>query len=97
MLYYPWRDEGCDLLGNCTTYEEHYRNVKQVVDTNEAKYSVTPDYNVQYNEDGPPEHLWAGIAQLNFFICLSNSRGGYLSTQGTIGIWKNASLLEVFV
>ena len=44
MLYYPWRDEDRDLLSNCATYEEHYRsNVKQVVDTNEAKYSVTPD------------------------------------------------------
>ena len=56
MLYYPWRDEDHDLLSNCATYEEHYRsNVKQVVDTNEAKYSVTPDYNnvLQYNEDGP--------------------------------------------
>ena len=39
--------------------------MKQVVDTNEAKYSATPDYNVQYSEDGPPEHLWAGIAPGN--------------------------------
>ena len=31
---------------------------------------------------------------LNFFICFSNSRGGYPSTQGTIGIWKNAGLLK---
>ena len=46
-------------------YEEHYQKVKQIVDTSEAKYSVTPDYNVQYNEDGPPEHLWAGIAPSN--------------------------------
>ena len=35
--------------------------------------------------------------RLNFFIRLSNSKGGYPSTQGTIGIWKSASLLEVFV
>ena len=31
--------------------------------------------------------------RLNFFIRLSNSKGGYPSTQGTIGIWKSASLL----
>ena len=68
MLYYPWCDEDRDLLSNCATYEEHYRsNVKQVVDTNEAKYSVTPDYyNVlQYSEDGPPDSLWAGLAPGN--------------------------------
>ena len=31
---------------------------------------------------------------LNFFICLSNSRGEYPSTQGTIGIWKTLVFLK---
>ena len=42
--------------GKMPVQAKDYRiNVKQVVDTNEAKYSVTPDYyNVlQYSEDGP--------------------------------------------
>ena len=30
---------------------------------NESKYNGKPDNNAEYNENGPPEHLWAGIAQ----------------------------------
>ena len=26
------------------------------------KYNEIPDNNAEYNENGPPEHLWAGIA-----------------------------------
>ena len=39
MLYYPWFDEQADLLGQYATYEEHYRHVKSIVQTNETKYT----------------------------------------------------------
>ena len=62
VLYYPWRNEDIDLLGNYETYEEHYNHVQDVVIDNESKYNEIPDNNTEYNENGPPEHLWAGIA-----------------------------------
>ena len=34
MLYYPWFDEQVDLLSGYATYEEHYRHVKSIVQTN---------------------------------------------------------------
>ena len=37
MLYYPWRNEDVDLLGNYETYEEHHHNVRDVVVENELK------------------------------------------------------------
>ena len=39
MLYYPWFDEQADLLGRYATYEEHYRHVRTIVQTNEVKYT----------------------------------------------------------
>ena len=62
MLYYPLHNEDVDLLGNYETYEEHFNNVQNVVMENELKYNETPDDNAEYNESGPPEHLWANIA-----------------------------------
>ena len=62
MLYYPWRNEDIDILGNYETYEEHYNHVQDVVIDSESKYNEIPDNNAEYNENGPPEHLWAGIA-----------------------------------
>ena len=62
MLYHPWRNEDIDILGNNETYEEHYNHVQDVVIDNESKYNEIPDNDAEYNENGPPEHLWAGIA-----------------------------------
>ena len=46
--------------------EEHYYNVKDVVIQNECKYNAEPENDdIEYNENGPPEHLWAGIAPNN--------------------------------
>ena len=33
--------------------------------SNERRYSQESDCDVQYNENGPSEHLWAGIAPNN--------------------------------
>ena len=62
MLYYPWFDEQADLLGQYATYEEHYRHVKTIVQTNESKYTKADIDDIQVDEDGPPEHLWNSIA-----------------------------------
>ena len=70
LMYYPWCDEDCDLLSDCGTYVEHYHNVKQVVDTNEAKHSVTPDYNVQYNQCFPQRVVGWRCTTLSFYCKL---------------------------
>ena len=59
-----WRNEDIDVLVNYETYEERYNHVhvQDVVIDNESKYNEIPDNNAEYNENGPPEHLWAGIA-----------------------------------
>ena len=62
MLYYPWFDEQADLLGQYATYEEHYRHVKTIVQTNENKYTKADIDDIQVDVDGPPEHLWNSIA-----------------------------------
>ena len=62
MLYYPWFDEQAHLLGQYATYEEHYRHVKTIVQTNENKYTKADIDDIQVDVDGPPEHLWNSIA-----------------------------------
>ena len=62
MLYYPWHNEELDLIGNCATYEEHYNIVRDVVIANETNYNAVSDYDVEYDEAGPPQHLWVDIA-----------------------------------
>ena len=39
MLYFPWYSEEADLLGGCSSYEEHYRRVHTIVSANEKKYT----------------------------------------------------------
>lgn len=58
MLYYPWFDEQVDLLG----YEAHYTHVCDTVHTSESKYTTEDLDNVDFDENGPPEHLWISIA-----------------------------------
>ena len=62
MLYYPWFDEQADLVGGYPSYEAHYRHVCDTVLTNESKYTKEAIDEIDVNEDGPPEHLWQGIA-----------------------------------
>ena len=62
ILYYPWFDEQADLLGQYATYEEHYRHVRTIVQTNEGKYTKADIDDIEVDEDGPPEHLWNSIA-----------------------------------
>ena len=62
MLYYPWFDEQVDLLSGYATYEEHYRHVKTIVQTNEWKYTKADIEDLEVDENGPPEHLWNSIA-----------------------------------
>ena len=47
MLCYPWFDEQADLLGQYATYEEHYRHVKTIVQTNESKYTKADIDDIQ--------------------------------------------------
>ena len=62
MLYYPWFVEDVDLLGGFSSYEEHYHHVHSIVIASERKYSQTDVEDMEIDEDGPPEHLWANIA-----------------------------------
>ena len=62
MLYFPWYNEDTDLLGGYATYEEHYRHAHTIVVANESKYSQTDVEDIEVDEDGPPEHVWADIA-----------------------------------
>ena len=62
MLYFPWYNEDTDLLGGYATYEEHYRHVHTIVVANESKYSQIDVEDIEVDEDGPPEHVWADIA-----------------------------------
>ena len=62
MLYYPWYDEDTDLLGGYATYEEHYHHVHATIVANETRYSQTDVEDMEVDEDGPPEHVWADIA-----------------------------------
>ena len=62
MLYYPWYDEDTDLLGGYATYAEHYHHVHATIVANETRYSQTDVEDMEVDEDGPPEHVWADIA-----------------------------------
>jgi hypothetical protein len=65
MLYYPWRNEDNDIIGGYETYEEHYNNVQHIIKINELKYNELAVNDVEYNESGPPEHIWSYIAPGN--------------------------------
>jgi hypothetical protein len=62
MLYYPWRDEENDILGNFASFEEHYDHVITTILTNENKYTVNNVDDLDIDEDGPPEHVWDSVA-----------------------------------
>ena len=66
MLYFPWRVEATDLIGQYASYKEHYLQVRDIVHTNEALFSKNVDAIDQAFENletiGPPEHAWDRIA-----------------------------------
>ena len=55
-------NESTDLQGNYSMYEEHYQHVHAIVHTNEQKYCNNEVDNVNFDENGLPEHLWSKIA-----------------------------------
>ena len=65
MLYYPWRNENVDLIGEFPNYLQHYESVSGIVIANEAKYSVTSEMDVEYDENGPSQHVWEGLTPGN--------------------------------
>jgi DNA replication protein DnaC len=47
MLFTSWRGEITDLLGNCTSYQEHYFQVKNTIDEQMKCYAMcSEDLNV---------------------------------------------------
>lgn len=40
MLFYPWRNEATDLIGWCTSYEEHFNQKIDKIKVNKMKYEV---------------------------------------------------------
>ena len=62
MLYFLWYNEDSDLLGGYAIYEENFLHVHAIVVANESKYSQTDVEDIEVDEDGPPEHVWADIA-----------------------------------
>ena len=73
MLYYPWRDEENDSLGNFASFEEHYDHVITTILTNENKYTVNNVDDFDIDEDGPPEHVWTVWLQIQRAKEVSNS------------------------
>ena len=66
MLYYPWRIEDHDLMGEFASYKDHYEHNHETVRRNEAIFSKNVEAIEQAFDDlerlGPPEHAWDGIA-----------------------------------
>ena len=43
MLYTPWRNEQKDLIKDCKTYQERYKQVEEIVKSNEEQYEYHSD------------------------------------------------------
>ena len=65
ILYMPWNSED-ELLGEYNTYEDHYNDVKDVVERNAGKYHLHSNVlDAAINDiadNGPPEIVWDSIA-----------------------------------
>ena len=65
ILYMPWNSED-ELLGEYNTYEDHYNDVKDVVECNAEKYHLYSNvFDAAINDiadNGPPEIAWDSIA-----------------------------------
>ena len=61
----PWNSED-ELLGEYNTYEDHYNDVKDVVEHNAEKYHLHSNVlDAAINDiadNGPPEIVWDSIA-----------------------------------
>ena len=64
MLYYPWRKEITDLLGNCETYERFYDTVKETVAMNMKLFeNNTEELDFALEKVGSlPENVWDELA-----------------------------------
>ena len=65
ILYMPWNSED-ELLGEYNTCEDHYNDVKNVVESNAEKYHLhSNELDAAINDiadNGPPEIAWDSIA-----------------------------------
>ena len=43
MLYTPWRNEGKDLIKDCKTYQERYKQVEEIAKSNKQQYKYHSD------------------------------------------------------
>ncbi|XP_078603870.1 uncharacterized protein LOC144877700 [Branchiostoma floridae x Branchiostoma japonicum] len=66
MLYLPWKDEDVDLKRHFRSFKEHFDQVKDIVQTNESKFSVNATQVEQACEDlermGPMDDMWNDVA-----------------------------------
>ena len=64
MLYFPWHSEE-EIRGPFVTYEEHYRNVKNIVDENSQHFELNSGHiDNAFDalvENGPPETSWESV------------------------------------
>ena len=64
MLYYPWCNEE-ELKGDFPTYEEHYKNIKHIIDHNSQEFrhnteSIDNAFDSMV-ENRPPETSWDSV------------------------------------
>ena len=50
------------MLGDHSTFEEHYRNVHSVVVANENRYMLSNIEYIEVDENGPPQHAWDRVS-----------------------------------
>ena len=66
MLYFPWRQEKQDLLGNHPDYYSNYQTHEDDLLHNEKKYTANVEDFMEFLNNlsvcGPPQHLWSSIA-----------------------------------
>ena len=43
LLFFPWRDEEKDLMGNFSTYKQHYESMKRIIDMKCRDYEYNAD------------------------------------------------------
>ena len=65
ILYLPWGNEN-ELLGNCTSYQDYYQEVSNIVKHNAENFHLHNDQMdaaINYLVDnGPPQIVWDSIA-----------------------------------
>ena len=76
MLYKPWRNEQKDLIKDCQTYQERYKQVEEIVKSNKEQYEyhsdvlhkAIEDLNDNNNHSAPvtpnTQHMMNKILQL---------------------------------